>query len=142
MPTVLIVDDDPKFLNEVEQMLITAGYRVWCAANGTQAVDFLEKKHSEIDLAIVDLALPDINGFELIGAISRRANAIRVLATTSVHKDAYLDMASALGAHAAIRKPAKGACLPEDEWLATVHRLIGDAVRERHKSAHAHGTNY
>ena len=44
MPTVLIVDDDPKFLNEVEQMLITAGYRVWCAANGKQAVDFLEKK--------------------------------------------------------------------------------------------------
>jgi CheY-like chemotaxis protein len=142
MPTVLIVDDDPKFLNEVEHMLITAGYRVWCAANGKQAVDFLEKKHAEIDLAIVDLALPDINGFELIGAITRRANAIKVLATTSVHKDTFLEMASALGAHAAIRKPAKGACLPEGEWLATVHRLIGDAVREKHTAAHAHRATY
>jgi CheY-like chemotaxis protein len=139
MPTVLIVDDDPQFLHEVEQMLVTAGYRVWCAADGKQAVDFLEKKHGEIDLAIVDLALPDINGFELIGAISRRATAIRVVATTAIHKDTYLDMAGALGAHAAIRKPAKGAPLPGDEWLATVHRLIGDAVREKCTAANAQG---
>src|ERR1700735_3082619 len=105
MPTILIVDDDPEFLNEAEQMLVTAGYRVWCAADGKQAVDFLEKKHGEIDLAVVDLALPDINGFELIGAISRRATAIRVLATTSIHKDTYLDMAGGLGPHAASRQP-------------------------------------
>jgi CheY-like chemotaxis protein len=140
MPTVLVVDDDPQFLNEAERMLITAGYRVLRAADGKQAVDLLEKKHREIDLTIVDLALPDINGFELIGAISRRASAIKVLATTSIHKDAYLDMAGALGAHAAIRKPSKGARLPEDEWLGTVHRLIGDAVREKRSAAQAYGT--
>jgi CheY-like chemotaxis protein len=140
MPTILVVDDDPKFLDAAEQMLVAAGYRVWCAADGKQAVDFLEKKHSEIDLTIVDLALPDINGFELIGAISRRASAVRVVATTSIHKDAYLDMAGALGAHAAIRKPPKGTPLPEDEWLGTVHRLIGDAVREKASAARPHGT--
>jgi CheY-like chemotaxis protein len=142
MPTVLIVDDDPKFLNAAEQMLVTAGYRVWCAADGKQAVDILEKKHGEIDLTIVDLALPDTNGFELIGAITRRASAVRVIATTSIHKDAYLDMAGALGAHAAIRKPPKGALFPEGEWLGTVHRLIGDAVREKSGAAHACGTTY
>jgi CheY-like chemotaxis protein len=140
MPTILVVDDDPKFLDAAEQMLLTAGYRVWCAADGKQAVDLLEKKHSEIDLTIVDLALPDINGFELIGAISRRASAVRVVATTSVHKDAYLDMAGSLGAHAAIRKPPKGAPLPEDEWLGIVHRLIGDAGHEKRSAAQAQGT--
>jgi CheY-like chemotaxis protein len=140
MPTILVVDDDPNFLDAAEQMLVTAGYRVWCAADGKQAVDFLEKKHSEIDLTIVDLSLPDINGFELIGAISRRANAVRVVATTGIHKDTYLDMAGALGAHAAIRKPLKGTPLPEDEWLGTVHRLIGDAVREKQSAAAPHGT--
>jgi CheY-like chemotaxis protein len=130
MPTVLIVDDDPKFLDAVEQMLVTAGYRVWCAADGKQAVDILEKKHSEIDLTIVDLALPDINGFELIGAISRRTTHIRVIATSCVFKDPYLEMAATLGAHASIRKSPEGRPLPESEWLATVRRLIGSASQE------------
>src|SRR6202041_889923 len=49
MPTILVVDDDPKFLNAAEHMLTTAGYRVLRAADGNQAVDILEKKHSEMD---------------------------------------------------------------------------------------------
>lgn len=125
MATVLIVDDDPKFLNAAEHMLVKAGYRVFRAADGKRAVDLLEKQHSEIEVAIVDLALPDINGFELIGAISRRANQIRVIATSCVFKDPYLEMAGTLGAHAAIRKSPEGMPLPESQWLETVRRLIG-----------------
>jgi CheY-like chemotaxis protein len=130
MSTVLVVDDDPGFMNAAEQMLVAAGYRVLRAADGKQAVYVLEKKHNEIDLIIVDLALPDINGFELIGAISRRANPIRVIATSSVFKDAYLEMAGTLGAHASIRKSPEGKPLPESQWLATVRRLIGSASTE------------
>jgi two-component system response regulator VanR len=135
MTTILVVDDDPRFLNAAEQMLVAAGYLVLRAANGKQAVDVLEKKHSEIDLIIVDLALPDINGFELIGAVSRRTTQIRVIATSSVFKDQYLEMAGTLGAHASIRKSPEGKPLPESEWLATVHRLIGSAGSESTVSA-------
>jgi CheY-like chemotaxis protein len=130
MSTVLVVDDDPRFLNAAEHMLAEAGYYVLRATNGKQAVDVLEKKHSEIDLVIVDLALPDINGFELIGAISRRANQIKVIATSSVFKDPYLEMAGTLGAHASIRKSPEGVPLPESQWLETVRRLIGSADSE------------
>jgi CheY-like chemotaxis protein len=130
MATVLVVDDDPGFLNAAEQMLLAAGYRVLQAANGKQAFDLLEKKHGEIDLTIVDLALPDINGFELIGAISRRTNQIRVIATSSVFKDPYLEMAGTLGAHASIRKSPEGKPVPESKWIATVHQLIGSAGGE------------
>jgi CheY-like chemotaxis protein len=111
-------------------MLAAAGYRVLRAATGKQAVDVLQKQHSEIDVAIVDLALPDINGFELIGAISRRTTQIRVIATSIVFKDPYLQMAGTLGAHASIRKSPEGKPLPESEWLATVQRLIGSAGSE------------
>jgi CheY-like chemotaxis protein len=125
MSTVLVVDDDPRFLNATERMLVEAGYRVFRAANGKQAADLLEKKHNEIDLTIVDLALPDTNGFELIGAISRRTNPIRVIATSGVFKDNYLEMAGSLGAHASIRKSPEGMPFPESKWLETVRRLIG-----------------
>jgi CheY-like chemotaxis protein len=130
MSTVLVVDDDLGFLNALEQMLVAEGYRVLRAATGKEAVDVLEKKHHEIGLIVVDLALPDTNGFELIGAVSRRATPIKVIATSSVFKDAYLEMAGTLGAHASIRKSPEGKPFPESRWLSTVRQLIGSATNE------------
>ena len=128
MSTVLIVDDDPKFLSSVQEMLAAAEYRVLGAANGKEALELLDAKHGEIDLAIVDLALPGVNGFEIIGTISRRPNVLKIIATTAVFKEVHLDMAVTLGAHAVIRKPPHGRALPQREWLETVRRLIGDAA--------------
>jgi CheY-like chemotaxis protein len=126
MSTILVVDDDPGFFEEVEKMLSSAGYRVLHAADGNQALRTLERQHDEIDLTIIDLALPGLNGFELIGAIARRPNPVKVIATTSVYKDQHLEVAATLGAHAAIRKPAQGQPLPQMQWLATVRRLLGN----------------
>jgi CheY-like chemotaxis protein len=141
MFTILAVDDDPKFLDAADHLLTAAGYQVLRATDGNQAVDLLEKRHSEIDLIIVDLALPGINGFEIIGAISRRPNRVKIIATTSVYKDTHFEMAATLGAHAAIRKPAEGKPLQEREWLATVRRLIGEPARDlRANAAPAQGT--
>lgn len=138
MSTILVVDDDPAFLDAMDKMLSVAGYRVLRARNGREAIDELEKRHDEIKLTIVDLALPDINGFELIGAITRRASDVKVLVTTSIYKDIHLEMAGSLGAHAAIRKPADGKPLQEGEWLDTVRKLIG--TEERTKRSHVQGT--
>jgi len=140
MSTVLIVDDDPQFMNAAEAMLSGAGYHVLRAVNGNQAVEVLEKKHQEIDLAIMDLSLPGINGFELIGAMARRPNSVKIIATTGVFKDDLLSMAGTLGAHAAIRKPAEGKPLPERDWLRVVARLIGESDKAaRGSNARAHG---
>jgi CheY-like chemotaxis protein len=141
MSTILVVDDDPNFLCAVERMLTTAGYRVLRAADGKEATEILEKKHGEIDLAIMDLSLPGINGFEIIGAMSRRPNSVKIIATTAVYKDDLLTMAGTLGAHAAIRKPPDGKSLPERDWLRVVSRLIGDrASEQRANAAMANGT--
>lgn len=133
MVNILVVDDDPAFLDTLEQMLSTAGYRAIRARNGKEAVDELDQRHAEIRLAIVDLALPDINGFELLGAITRRVSHVKVLVMTSVYKDIHLEMAGSLGADAAIRKPPEGKPLPEHEWLSTIRQLLG--AEERGPSA-------
>ena|SRR5438105_4371797 len=135
MPTVLVIDDDPHFLEEMEQMLAGAGYEVLTAADGLEGVKLLEKRHHTIDLAIVDLSLPGINGFEIIGAISRRPSDIRIIATTGVYKTNHLEAAGTLGAHAVIRKPPAGAPLPRKEWLGTVRQLLGSKARERRAGA-------
>ncbi len=125
MSTILIVDDDPEFLGAAEQMLISSGYEVILAKDGHEAVRILESKHHGIALAIVDLSLPGINGFELIGAISRRPTRIKIIATTGVYTEAFLEMTETLGAHAVIRKALEGRPLAPDDWLPTVRRLIG-----------------
>jgi CheY-like chemotaxis protein len=135
MANVLVVDDDPAFLNATEQMLRTAGYNVLRAMDGREAVQVLENRHHDINLVIVDLLLPDINGFEIIGAISRRPNSIKIIATTGVYKELHLEVAGTLGAHAIIRKPPNGRPLPEVEWLGTVQRLIGSDSGEQASNA-------
>ena len=130
MRTILVVDDDPAFVAESEKMFSTAGYRVLQAADGVKAVRILEEMHQKIDLAIVDLSLPGMNGFELIGALARRPSPLKIIATSAVYKDAHLESATSLGAHAAIRKPAVVQRLPKAEWLRTVRQLIGDPRSE------------
>jgi two-component system, cell cycle sensor histidine kinase and response regulator CckA len=125
MRTILLVDDDPLFMREAGNMLTDAGYRVVQASDGLRAVRLIEEMREGIDLAIVDLAIPGVNGFELIGCISRRPNSIKVLATSGVYQDLQLESTTALGAHAAIRKPRSPQSLPRSQWLGTVQKLIG-----------------
>ena len=135
MPTILVIDDDPGFQDGMQQILGDAGYDLLRADDGTEGVKLLEKHNREIDLAIVDLALPGINGFEIIGAISRRPNGIKIIATTGLYGDSHLEAAGTLGAHAVIRKPAMGGRLQKKEWLDTVRRLIAAAALEKSPSA-------
>ena len=135
MATILIVDDDAAFLDSLHDMLSKPGYDVLRASTGPDAIRLLETHREAIDLAIVDLSLPGLNGFEIIGAVSRRPNSVKLIATTGVYRDNQLEVAGVLGAHAAIRKPSPGSPLPEQEWLSTVRRLIGSAQGE--KSARA-----
>jgi|SRR5581483_2946251 len=129
MPTILVIDDDPKFQDGLEHMLSGAGYDVLRADDGLEGVRLLEKRHQTIDLAIIDLALPGINGFEIIGAVSRRPNAVKIIATTGIYGESHLEAAGSLGAHAVIRKPAAGARLPQKEWLNVIGQLVGPAHR-------------
>jgi CheY-like chemotaxis protein len=125
MRTILVIDDDPGFLKDTQSVFGAAGYRVLQAPDGILGARVLEEMRGSIDLAIVDLALPGINGFELIGALSRRSNTVKIIATSSVYKDLQLESATALGAHAALRKPSGTAYLARGQWLGAIQQLIG-----------------
>jgi len=104
-PRVLIVDDDPTFREALVRVLSEAGFTVRVAADGQEALKILDYAHDSIDVAIIDLNLPAISGFEVIGAITRRETVMGIMATTAIYKQTFLDVAQYLGAHIAIRKP-------------------------------------
>ncbi len=60
--TVLVVDDNATTLYSTSRVLKGAGYRVLEAATGTDAINLAKE---EIDVAILDVNLPDITGFEV-----------------------------------------------------------------------------
>lgn len=63
-PTILIVDDEPAIADTMEFALITEGFDVLRCELGEQALN-LVKCNPTIALVVLDVGLPDINGFEV-----------------------------------------------------------------------------
>lgn len=64
---VLVVDDEQAIVELVSYHLNKAGYQVFQASHGNQALDIVE--NNRIDFAIIDIMMPIMNGFELVREI-------------------------------------------------------------------------
>lgn len=62
MFNILVVDDDKNIRYVMKEILQTAKYNVFTATNGEDAFDVIIKEH--IDLTIVDIMMPKLNGYE------------------------------------------------------------------------------
>lgn len=65
--SILIVDDEPKIVRFVKTSLSIAGYELVTASTGNAALTLFEQEQP--DLVILDLGLPDIDGFEVLQEI-------------------------------------------------------------------------
>lgn len=63
--TVLAVDDDPLALSLVRDFLVAAGYTVLEAAGGQQALQIFSQRCDEIDVVVLDIVMPRLNGGEV-----------------------------------------------------------------------------
>jgi DNA-binding NtrC family response regulator len=68
-PFVYIVDDEPGIAMLCERVLTRAGYRVATETNPRKAVDYFED--NPIDLLLVDIRMPEVDGFEVIQHVQR-----------------------------------------------------------------------
>jgi DNA-binding response OmpR family regulator len=62
--TILFVEDETHQLNLMQKHLVTEGYRVLTAKDGAEAVQTYLLHKQEIDLVVLDLGLPKLNGWE------------------------------------------------------------------------------
>ena len=82
--TVLIVDDDPVQRRLLEGMIIKFGYRTMVCEDGAQAVDLMAKRENHgIGLMVLDLMMPDMDGFEVLEKLREMALALPVIVQTS-----------------------------------------------------------
>ena len=78
---ILIVDDDTNTRKFLSALLNTNGYLTDMAANGEEALDLLDRQH--IDLMIVDVMMPKMNGYELTKELRDNNIIIPVLMVTA-----------------------------------------------------------
>jgi DNA-binding response OmpR family regulator len=82
---ILVVDDDATILRLVQYKLKLAGYDVLTAASGQQALDLIAC-HGLPHLAIVDVLMPDMDGFELCRTVQQYAD-LPVIMLTAVDEE-------------------------------------------------------
>ncbi len=69
---ILIVDDDPQITSFLKRYLEKQGFSTICVGSGKQMREVLERE--PVDLCVLDVGLPDANGFELTQEIRRNSN--------------------------------------------------------------------
>jgi two-component system KDP operon response regulator KdpE len=118
---ILVVDDEAAIGRAVETNLSRHGFRVRAAQTGQEAIDGLDSFRP--DLVLLDIGLPDIDGFEIIRRVRERSNTpVIVLSVRGQERDkvAALD----LGADDYLTKP-----FGVDELLARVRVALRHAAR-------------
>jgi len=69
MPRILIVDDEKNILNLYKETFTEEGYEVVLAETGAECLEKVKKEH--FDLVILDIRLPDMDGMEVLGKLSK-----------------------------------------------------------------------
>ncbi len=94
--TVLCVDDDPETLKVRKSLLNSSGYQVRTAASGAEALAILAQD-GNIDLVLLDFAMPGMNGDELAGRLRQLYPNLRLIAVSAIGQlpPAFLDLVDA-----------------------------------------------
>jgi DNA-binding response OmpR family regulator len=82
---ILLVDDDPAIARLVRDKLERAGFDVHTAASGQQALDMIDRRGLP-HLAIVDIRMPGIDGFELCRIVHRYSD-LPIIMLTAVDEE-------------------------------------------------------
>jgi CheY-like chemotaxis protein len=120
--TILVVDDHPDILAFMRAALEGAGYEVYTASEGAQALAELRRRRA--DLLITDIFMPGQEGFQTITRCKAEFPQTRIIVMSAGNIPGmdhdFLATASHLGVGATLRKP-----FTADRLLDTVRRVLG-----------------
>lgn len=114
---ILVVEDDNGIRMLMEDALADAGYEPVLACNGLEALEVLESKH--IDLIILDIMMPKMDGYELLRQIRESGMDMPVLMVTAKQTLSDKKKGFLLGADDYMVKPFE-----EEEMLLRVAALL------------------
>jgi len=102
---ILVVDDEKLILNLADKMLTRMNYKVYTASSGGMALDTFRELEDEIDLIILDISMPGMNGRECLKRLKALKADVKVIFSSGHDLTSEVDALKALGALGLIQKP-------------------------------------
>ena len=103
MPRVLIVDDHATFRATARQLLEAEGYEVVGeAADGASALEAVARLHP--DIVLLDVQLPDMDGFEISRRLCGNGASLKIVLTSSRDASEFGDLVGVCGSRGFIPK--------------------------------------
>jgi len=117
---VLVVDDEKNVLLSTDLLLRGFGFEVVVARDGAEAVNVFRARSADIDVVLLDLTMPRMNGLETLEQLRRIAPAVPVILTSGYGEGPFDDEAG--------RRVRPDAVLPKpytsEHLLATIRRVM------------------
>lgn len=100
---VLVMDDEPEVTYGLQAYFLSKGYEMLTALDGIQAMRLLLRQHP-IDLVLLDMKMPGINGVEVLKFVQARSPETKVIVVTG-YDDQFQDVVERLGVDGFLLKP-------------------------------------
>jgi CheY-like chemotaxis protein len=103
--TILLVDDEESLLALGARMLEHLGFSVLTAADGREAVELYRERGKEIDLVLMDLTMPHMDGAKAFGELRRLNPDVRVVVTSGYSPEDVASRFAGKGLAGVLQKP-------------------------------------
>ncbi len=117
-PRILVVDDDPQVARFLKVVLEENGYSVSATTSGKEALALLRERWP--DLLILDLNMPEVDGFDLLKLKRAELPYLRILVISGYLTGPLLKAAEYVGATATLQKP-----ISREELIGKVKMMLG-----------------
>ncbi|MFQ5492583.1 MAG: response regulator transcription factor [Candidatus Dojkabacteria bacterium] len=93
---LLIVEDEKPIARALELKLSNSGFEVTVALDGQKAIDLVD--NGEFDLILLDLVMPNLDGFGFLTQLKEKGKKIPVIVTSNLSQDEDIEKAKQMGA--------------------------------------------
>jgi CheY-like chemotaxis protein len=122
---ILIADRNEDAVKYLKEQLAPMGISLLHAKDGQEALAIIEQA-PDIAAAVVELELPLVNGFDLIGRLTaKQPRPKRIIATTFLEHGLLFELAQLMGADEIVRK-----LRPEYKWVGKLRRLLPESMKD------------
>jgi len=115
---ILLVDDEEIVREITSDALGIMGYQVVECRDGATALEYYRKKHEEIDLVILDMVMPSMNGWDAFKEMKKINPEIKALLISGFARDELLEQARQEGLLGFVKKPIEVIALSQAVALA------------------------
>lgn len=122
---ILVIDDEEIVRDISTDLLESFGYEVETAENGRQALEYYRQHQSEIDLVIIDMIMPELNGRECFRAIRELNPEARAILSSGYSREGAVQEILDEGMLGFVQKPYRA-----DQLCEAVAEALSDLIDE------------